>query len=203
MAPLYLCPLCEKKRLPDDLYFHAKGAKGAKGAKFLFPFLSYSTLALKGSQFPLRRWVKSEATEGVDGFRYRFFISRRGRKERKVLFPFRIPRWRWRVANFVTTRVRREFIHPLPPAGYSRLSQGEKVGESVITVVTDCPPETGGTSEAEGVDGFRYPFVNGPLMARMRQIFTDCRQLSIICANRCYLCPLWAIFHVYICRLGK
>ena len=48
------------------------------------------------------------------------------------------------VVNFVTTRVRREFIHPLPPTGYSRLSQGEKVGESVITVVTDCPPETGG-----------------------------------------------------------
>ena len=29
------------------------------------------------------------------------------------------------VANFVTTRVRGEFIHPLPPAGYSPLSQGE------------------------------------------------------------------------------
>ena len=29
------------------------------------------------------------------------------------------------VANFVTTRERREFIHPLPPAGYSPLSQGE------------------------------------------------------------------------------
>ena len=52
MAPLYLCPLCEKKRLPDDLYFHAKGAKGAE---FLFPFLSYSTLALKGSQTSLRQ----------------------------------------------------------------------------------------------------------------------------------------------------
>ena len=39
--------------------------------------------------------TRSEATEGVDSFRYRFFISRRGRKERKVLFPFRIPRWRW------------------------------------------------------------------------------------------------------------
>ncbi len=55
MAPLYLCPLCplcEKKRLPDDLYFHAKGAKGAK---FLFPFLLYSTLALEESQTSLRQ----------------------------------------------------------------------------------------------------------------------------------------------------
>ena len=34
------------------------------------------------------------------------------------------------VANFVTTRVRK-FIHPLPPAGFSRLSQGEKVGDSI------------------------------------------------------------------------
>ena len=36
------------------------------------------------------------------------------------------------------------FIHPLPPAGYSHLSQGEKVGDSVRAVVTNCPSETGG-----------------------------------------------------------
>ena len=41
-----------------------------------------------------------------------------------------------------------------------------------------------------------------PPMAQMRQIFTDCRELSIISVNRYCLC-LWAIFHVYICRLGK
>jgi hypothetical protein len=48
------------------------------------------------------------------------------------------------VVNFVTTRVRREFCPPPPPCGVLPLSQGEKVGESVIIVVTDCPPETGG-----------------------------------------------------------
>ena len=34
-------------------------------------------------------------------------------------------------------------------------------GAYVITVVTDCPPETGWTrSEAtEGVDGFQFPFL--------------------------------------------
>jgi hypothetical protein len=42
-----------------------------------------------------------------------------------------------------------------------------------------------------------------PPMAQMRQIFTDCRQLSIISVNRYCLCHQWAIFHVYICRLGK
>ena len=36
------------------------------------------------------------------------------------------------------------FIHPLPPAGYSHLSQGEKVGDSVRAVVTNCPSEIGG-----------------------------------------------------------
>ena len=112
------------------------------------------------------------------------------RKERKDLFPFLFHA----CAGGSQTSLRQECaessIHPLPSAGYSPLSQGEKVGESVITVVTDCPPETGGTSEAEGVDGFRYPFVNGPLMARMRLIFTDCRvhQLSVPIAAICVLC---------------
>ena len=38
------------------------------------------------------------------------------------------------VANFVTTRERREFIHPLPPAGYSPLSQGRKVNGKRIVI---------------------------------------------------------------------
>ena len=33
------------------------------------------------------------------------------------------------------------FIHPLPPAGYSRLSQGESFGYSVVT---GCPSKLGG-----------------------------------------------------------
>ena len=35
---------------------------------------------------------------------------------------------------------------------------------------------------------------------------TDIHRLpcaSVICANRCYLCPLWANLHVYVCCLGK
>ena len=48
------------------------------------------------------------------------------------------------------------------------LSQGRRGSHSLsatlgrviaLAVVTDCPPETGGTSEAEGVDGFRFPFL--------------------------------------------
>ena len=35
------------------------------------------------------------------------------------------------------------------------LSQGEKVVESVITVVTDCPPETGWTSAERGGGGLK------------------------------------------------
>ena len=59
------------------------------------------------------------------------------------------------------------FIHPLPTAWYSPLSQGEKVGARLLqeycgynfTAPADCPPETGGTrSEAtEGVDK-TFPF---------------------------------------------
>ena len=35
---------------------------------------------------------------------------------------------------------------------------------------------------------------------------TDIHRLpcaSVICANRCYLCPLWANLHAYVCCLGK
>ena len=35
-----------------------------------------------------------------------------------------------------------------------------------------------------------------PPMAQMRQIFTDCRQLSFIVPNRFIRVILWAIFHV-------
>ena len=58
-------------------------------------------------------------------------FSRKERKERRDLLPFVFHACAGVVANFVTTRVRREFIHPLPPAGYSRLSQGEKVGDGI------------------------------------------------------------------------
>ncbi len=51
-------------------------------------------------------------------------------KSAEFLFTFVFNAGAGVVANFVTTRVRREFIHPLPPAGYSPLSQG---GESVTT----------------------------------------------------------------------
>ena len=53
------------------------------------------------------------------------FFARRLRRERRVLFSLVYYAGAGGVANFVTTRVRREFIHPLPPAGYSPLSQGE------------------------------------------------------------------------------
>ena len=84
------------------------------------------------------------------------YVSRKERKERKVLFPFVFHAGAGVVANFVTTRVRREFIHPLPPAGYSPLSQGESLLQQNITAPADCPPETGGTRSVatEGVDNF-------------------------------------------------
>ena len=75
-------------------------------------------------------------------------------KSAEFLFPFLFNAGAEGVANFVTTRVRREFIHPLPPAGYSHLSQGESLLQQNITAPVDCPPETGGTSEAERVDVF-------------------------------------------------
>ena len=46
-----------------------------------------------------------------------FCFSRKDRRERKVLFPLVFHAFAEVVANFVTTRVRREFIHPLPPYG--------------------------------------------------------------------------------------
>ena len=98
-------------------------------------------------------------------------------------------------ANLVTTKCAKHFIHPLPPAGYSPLSQGESqlqleisnwstdavfrflfspfrlkvvncfryrlrpVFTFHLSVFTfTCPPETGGTSEAEGVDCFSHRF---------------------------------------------
>ena len=52
------------------------------------------------------------------------------------------------------------FIHPLPPAGYSRLSQGESFGYSVVT---DCPTKLGGRAKRRGCVSFpfsvfRFPF---------------------------------------------
>ena len=79
------------------------------------------------------------------------FFSRKDRKERKVLFPLVFHACAGVVANFVTTRVRREFIHPLPPAGYYPCLRG-RMWVIALAVVTNCPPETGWTSEAEGVD---------------------------------------------------
>ena len=42
-------------------------------------------------------------------------------------------------------------VHPLPLRVLPPVSGGEFAG-AVFTVVTNCPPETSGTSEAEGVD---------------------------------------------------
>ena len=66
-------------------------------------------------------------------------------KSAEFLFPFLFHACAGGVANFVTTRERREFIHPLPPAGYSPLSQGEsQLQPGTGTHHTDCPSETGG-----------------------------------------------------------
>ena len=54
-----------------------------------------------------------------------FVFARKERKERRDLFSFVFHAGAGGVVNFVTTRGRREFIHPLPPTGYSPLSQGE------------------------------------------------------------------------------
>ena len=56
------------------------------------------------------------------------------------------------------------FIHPLPPMGYSHLSQGESLLQQNITAPADCPPETGGTSEAEGVDSFHFSVFTFPFI---------------------------------------
>ena len=61
-----------------------------------------------------------------------YCFSRRGRKERKVLFSFVFHACAGGVANFVTTRVRREFIHPSPPVGYSPVSGVESVTTGTV-----------------------------------------------------------------------
>ena len=58
-------------------------------------------------------------------FRFCDFVFHADRKVRKVLFSFVFQACAGGVVNFVTTRERRGFIHPLPPTGYSPLSQGE------------------------------------------------------------------------------
>ena len=40
------------------------------------------------------------------------------------------------------------FIHPLPPSGYSHLSQGESQLRN--TAPANCPPETGGRAKRRG-----------------------------------------------------
>ena len=52
-------------------------------------------------------------------------------------------------------RAQRVSIHPLPPVGDSPCLRGRK-WVIALAVVTNCPPETGWTSEAEGVDGFPF-----------------------------------------------
>ena len=69
------------------------------------------------------------------------------------------------------------FIHPLPPAGYSHLSQGESQLQQNITAPADCPPETGGTSEAEGVDGLSFLFAFAPSVVRSERLFQRQRSL--------------------------
>ena len=93
-------------------------------------------------------------------------FARRGRRERRVLFHFRVSRWRWSVANFVTTRGRRG-----------------------VRLAVNVERKSGGTGlatdDTDATDIHRLPCA------------------SVICANRCYLCPLWANLHVYVCCLGK
>ena len=48
-----------------------------------------------------------------------FLFSRKDRRERKVLFTFRISRLRWSGRKLRYDKsAQRVFIHPLPPAGY-------------------------------------------------------------------------------------
>ena len=54
--------------------------------------------------------------ERRDNYNHLLF-SRKDRSERKVLLPFLFHAGAGVVANFVTTRVRREFYPPLPPCG--------------------------------------------------------------------------------------
>ena len=58
------------------------------------------------------------------------FFHAKNAKSAKFLFTFLFNAGAEGVANFVTTRVRREFIHPLPPCGVLHPVSG---GESVTT----------------------------------------------------------------------
>ena len=83
------------------------------------------------------------------------FCTRRAQRAQRFI-AIRVSRLRWRVANFVTTRECREFIHPLPPLRGTRpCLRGRKL-VLALAVVTNCPPETGWTSEAEGVDSPQF-----------------------------------------------
>ena len=67
------------------------------------------------------------------------------------------------------------FIHPLPPAGYSPLSQGESwLQPGTGTHHTDCPPETGWTRSVatEGVDSFA--------LSRFAQVVFNNVQLAFV-----------------------
>ena len=60
---------------------------------------------------------------------------------------------------------------------YSYLSQGESLLQQNITAPADCPPETGGTSEAEGVDGLSFLFPLRPLSC----VASDYSSGSVVC----------------------
>ena len=55
-----------------------------------------------------------------------FVLHAENAKSAEFLFLFVFNAGAGGVANFVTTRERREFIHPLPPAGYSPCLRGRK-----------------------------------------------------------------------------
>ena len=94
-----------------------------------------------------------------------FVFHAKSAKSAEFLFPFLFHACTEGVANFVTTRERREFIHPLPPCGVlAPVSGGERPpsiplqGEESVTTDlcphhTYCPPETGGTSAERGGGG--------------------------------------------------
>ena len=70
-----------------------------------------------------------------------------------------VSRWRWSGRKLCYDKsAQRVLFHPLPPTGYSPLSQGESLLQQNITAPADCPPETGGTRSVatEGVDSFHF-----------------------------------------------
>ncbi len=82
------------------------------------------------------------------------------------------------------------FIHPLPPAGYSPLSQRESQLQQNITAPADCPPETGGrrgsqfplrrwvkSVATEGVDSLRFRLPLRPLS----RVASDYSSGSVVC----------------------